>query len=317
MKILVTGASGFIGQAFVAAALEKGWRVRCALRSPSCASMPASCEGVVVGEMGEATDWCEALQGCEAVVHLAARVHVMKDDAADPLAAFRAVNTQGTVRLAQQAAEAGVKRFLFMSTIKVNGEGRDAPYTEGDASAPEDPYATSKAEAETALMALAAATTPMAMTILRPPLVYGAGVRANFRALLQAVRRSLPLPLGSIHNKRSLVYRGNLISAMITCLINEGAKNKIFLVTDGQDLSTPDLIRALAKAMGKSALLLPVPLVLLRWLGFLFGKEKQISRLLGSLCADSALLRQATGWHPPYTLEEGLIETVRHFEAGN
>ncbi len=316
MKILVTGASGFIGQAFIAAALEKGWGVRCALRSPSFSPMIASCESIVVGEMDAATDWREALQGCEAVVHLAARVHVMKDEAADPLAAFRAVNALGTIHLAQQAAKAGVKRFLFMSTIKVNGEGRVAPYTEADAPAPEDPYAVSKAEAEAALMALAEAT-PMAVTILRPPLVYGAGVRANFHSLMLAVRRGLPLPLGSIQNKRSLVYRGNLISAMTTCLTSEGAKNKIFLVSDGQDVSTPHLIRALAKAMERSAFLLPIPLLFLRWGGFLFGKEKQVSRLLGSLCADSTALHNATGWTPPYTLEQGLIETVRPFEGEN
>ncbi len=308
MKVLVTGASGFIGQAFIKAALEKGWRVRCALRSP--ASMPTSCESVVVGEIGESTDWRAALQGCEAVVHLAARVHVMKDDAADPLAAFRAVNTLGTLRLAQQAAEAGVKRFLFMSTIKVNGEGRDAPYTEADAPAPEEPYAVSKAEAETALMALAEAT-PMAVTILRPPLVYGAGVRANFLSLMLAVRRGLPLPLANIHNKRSLIYSGNLVSAMTTGLEREGAKNRIFLVSDGQDVSTPDLIRAIAKAMGRPARLLPVPLILLRCGGLLFGKQKQVSRLLGSLSADPAALSQATGWHPPTSLEQGLSETVR------
>ncbi|MFA6279863.1 MAG: SDR family oxidoreductase [Bdellovibrionales bacterium] len=311
MKVLVTGATGFIGSAFIAAALEKGWDVRCALRSPS--SIPLPCESVMVGELGDTTDWRESLQGCEAVVHLAARVHVMKDSATDPLAVSRAVNTQGTIHLAQQAAEAGVKRFLFMSTIKVNGEGRDTPYTEADAPAPEDPYAISKAEAETALMALAA-TTPMAVTILRPPLVYGAGVRANFRALMQIVRRGAPLPFAMICNKRSLVYRGNLVSAMTTCLESEGAKNKTFLVTDGQDVSTPDLIRAIAKAMGRRANLWPIPPSWLRGLGKITGKQKAVDRLLGSLCADNAALCKATGWAPPYTLEQGLANTVRDFE---
>jgi nucleoside-diphosphate-sugar epimerase len=265
-----------------------------------------------VGDIGPETDWHVALGGVEAVVHLAARVHVMRDTSVDPLAAFRAVNTEGTLNLARQAAAAGVKRFIFVSSIKVNGEGRDSPYTEFDLPAPQDAYAISKWEAEQGLREIESATG-MEVVILRPPLVYGPGVGANFLRLMRSVERGWPMPFGRVDNRRSLLYLGNFTDAIRVCLDHPAAAGKTFLVSDGDDVSSADLIRRLALAMCRPARLLPVPPSWLRAAGVLFGRGAEVDRLLGSLCVDSSQIRRELGWRPPFSMDEGLRQTADYY----
>ncbi|KAF0101276.1 MAG: putative UDP-glucose 4-epimerase [bacterium] len=302
--VLVTGATGFVGRALCDHLLQKWHGCIPAVRLAS--GLPHEC---VVGDMGRETDWRMALSGCDAVVHLAARVHVMHDTASDSLALYRATNTDATLNLAHQAAQAGVKRFVFVSSIKVNGEGRDAPYRETDAPAPEDPYAISKWEAEHGLREIESATG-MEVVILRPPLVYGPGVKANFRRLLDMVARGWPLPLGAIENRRSLLYLGNFVDAIRVCVEHPAAAGQTFLIDDGQPVSTPELVRAVARAMGRPARLLPVPVGMLEFAGTLLGKRAAVARLTGSLWVDSSLIRARLGWAPPYSMAVGLAETV-------
>jgi len=263
----------------------------------------------VVGEIDGTTDWREALHGVHAVVHLAARVHVMRDVAADPLAQYRAVNVDGTLNLARQAAAAGVRRFVFISSIKVNGEERAAAYTEADTPAPEDAYALSKWEAEQGLRQIAA-QTGLEVVILRPPLVYGPGVGANFLALMHAVARGIPLPLGAIDNRRSLIFVGNLADAILCCLEHPAAAGKTFLISDGEDVSTPALVRRMAAALGRPARLVALPIPVLRAAAALVGKSALAIRLLDSLTIDGTAIRHTLGWSPPFTLDEGLRETA-------
>ncbi len=222
---------------------------------------------------------------------------------------YRATNTEATLNLARQAAQAGVKRFVFISSIKVNGEGRDAPYRETDAAAPEDAYAISKWEAEQGLRQIAR-ETGLEVVILRPPLVYGPGVKANFQRLLQMVRRGWPLPLGAIHNRRSLLYLGNFVDAIRLCVEHPAAAGQTFLLDDGEPVSTPELIRAVARAMGRPARLLAVPVGVLEFAGALLGKRAAVARLTGSLWVDSSAIRSRLGWTPPFSMEAGLAATV-------
>ena len=263
----------------------------------------------VVPDLHAQTDWATALTGCDAIVHLAARVHVMHDTADDPLALYRATNTDATLNLARQAAQAGVKRFVFVSSIKVNGEGRDAAYCETDVPAPEDAYAISKWEAEKGLQQIAQ-ETGLELVILRPPLVYGPEVKANFLRLMQTVRKGWPLPLGAIDNRRSLLYLGNFVDAIRVCLEHPAAAGQTFLLDDGRPVSTPDLVRAIARAMGRPARLLPVPVGVLAFAGALLGKRTAVARLTGSLHVDSSAIRARLGWTPPYSMEAGLAATV-------
>jgi UDP-glucose 4-epimerase len=259
--------------------------------------------------MDDKTTWRSALGNCDAVVHLAARVHVMHDTAADPLTLYQATNTDATLNLARQAARAGVKRFVFVSSIKVNGEGCDEPYRETDAPAPEDAYAISKWEAEQGLWRIAQETR-LEVVVLRPPLVYGPGVKANFRRLLDTVARGWPLPLGAIDNRRSLLYLGNFVDAIRVCVEHPAAAGQTFLIDDGQPVSTPELVRAVARAMGRPARLLPVPAGMLEFAGALLGKRAAVARLTGSLWVDSSLIRARLGWAPPYSRADGLAATV-------
>jgi UDP-glucose 4-epimerase len=314
MRILVTGATGFVGTALCSRLAVQGDEVVAAARRPGAnGARPGDTPGAVVwanvGEVGRDTDWRDALTGVEAVVHLAARVHVMKETASDALTAFRRVNVEGTLRLAQDAAAAGVRRFVFVSTIKVNGEGRDAPYRETDVPAPEDAYAVSKWEAEQGLQRIAQ-ETGLEVVILRPPLVYGPGVKANFMRLMQIVQSGWPLPLGAIRNRRSLLYLGNFVDAIRLCVEHPAAAGRTFLVDDGEPVSTPDLIRAVAQAMGRPARLLAVPVGLLDFVGALLGRRAAVARLTGSLWVDSSAIRSRLGWSPPYTLRQGLDATV-------
>ncbi len=263
--------------------------------------------------MTQAADWQQALRDVNVVIHLAARTHVLDDLSADPLAEYRRVNVLGTTALARQAAVSGVRRLVFLSSIKVNGEStQGAPFEEGDLPAPEDAYGISKLEAEQALEQIAK-TTGLETVILRPPLVYGAQVKGNFLRMLGAVARGLPLPLASVNNRRSLIYVGNLVDAIITCIGTPAAAGKTYLVSDGEDISTPALIGKLAAAMGKPARLLPCPTGLLMLGAAMLGKRAAAARLTGSLRVDSSRIRRALGWQPRYTLDQGLTATAQWY----
>jgi len=307
--VLITGANGFVGKLLCEEMLHQGWRVRAALRSPR--QLPAGQEPVIVGTIDGRTDWTNALSGADVVIHLAARVHVMKDSAADPLEEFLKVNLHGTANLAQQAAHAGVKRLVYVSSIKVNGkqtiEGQ--AFTELSKPDPQDPYGFSKCEAERALHQVAAESSLEIVTI-RPPLVYGAEVKGNFAQILGVLAKGNPLPLASIHNLRSLVYVNNLVDALITCANQPAAAGQTYLVSDGDDISTPDLLRQLGTAMGHPARLFFCPPPLLKSVARLIGKTDQIKRLVDSLQVDSGKIRRELSWIPPYTLQQGLQATA-------
>lgn len=307
---LVTGATGFVGRAVCAELARRQYAVRSIVRVHRVSDSVSGAElsdRVQLDDIGPATDWSGALDEVKAVVHLAARVHVMHDSSADPLAAFRGVNVAGTLNLARQAAARGVQRFLFMSSVKVNGECTQPglALTEGDAPAPQDAYGVSKHEAEQGLRQLSA-NTGMEVVIIRPALVYGPGVKANFAALMHAVQRSWPLPLGAVHNQRSLVALDNLVDFIVTCITHPQAANQTFLVSDGQDLSTTELVRGMAQAAGVPARLLPVPVWALQAGASLLGKGDAVQRLCGNLQVDISKARNLLGWVPPMSVEEGL-----------
>ncbi|MDO9010977.1 MAG: SDR family oxidoreductase [Gallionella sp.] len=322
--MLVTGANGFVGRALCDEAASQGFRVRGATRT-AC-HLAGAAENVIVGACDNETDWMPALGGIDAVIHLAARVHVMHDESSDPLAEFRKVNVAGAENLARQAARAGVKRLVYVSSIKVNGEGTPAittltptlkgseqnVFSESDLPAPQDPYGISKWEAEQALHRVAA-ETGLEVVIVRPPLVYGAGVKGNFAQMLKVLARGIPLPLAAVDNRRSLIYVGNLVDALILCATHSAAAGQTYLVSDGEDVSTPELLRQLGAVMGHPARLYPCPQALLRLAGRLTGKADQIERLLGSLQIDSDKIRCELGWQPPYTLDQGLRATADGF----
>ena len=304
-QLLITGATGFVGKAVCERAVRHGSAVNGALRMR--VEVPSCIDSFVVGEINVATDWGSALRDVNAVVHLAARVHVMHDTAADPLTAFRSVNVDGTLNLARQSAAAGVKRFVFVSSVKVNGESTPPgrAFTEADAPNPQDAYGQSKYEAEQGLRQLSA-DTGMEVVVIRPPLVYGPGVKANFVALMRAVQRGWPLPLGAVHNQRSLVALSNLVDFIATCITHPQAANQTFLVSDGQDLSTTELVRGMAQAAGVSARLLPVPVWALQAGASLLGKGDVVQRLCGNLQIDMSKACSLLGWVPPVSVEEGL-----------
>jgi len=305
MTILVTGSSGWVGRALCDQFQSDGQSIRGAARvivGDGCA-WPQ----VVVGDLHGQTDWQPALGDVRAVVHLAARVHVMAERAEDPLAEFRRVNVDGTLNLARQAAAAGVKRFVFLSSVKVNGESTQAGqlFTEMDEPHPQDAYGHSKFEAEQGLR-LIAVETGMQVVIIRPPLVYGPGVKANFAALMRAVQKGWPLPLGAIRNQRSLVALDNLVDFIVLCCQHPQAANQTFLISDGQDLSTTELVQALARAAGVVPRLVPVPVWLLQGLGRLLGRGDALQRLCGNLQINSSKAMNLLGWKPKVSVEEGL-----------
>lgn len=265
----------------------------------------------VTGDLTASTHWAAALQGVSAVLHCAARVHVMAEAAANPLDEFRRVNVQGTLNLARQAAASGVRRFVFVSSIKVNGEATPtgSSFTADDLPTPLDAYGISKMEAEQGLREIAS-QTGMQVVIVRPPLVYGPGVKANFAAMMRWLQRGVPLPLGAIHNQRSLVALDNLVDLLVTCITHPAAANQTFLVSDGEDVSTTELLRRMGQAMGKPARLLPVPANWLQLAAMLVGKRAVAQRLCGSLQVDIEKTRQLLGWSPPLTLDQGLKKAV-------
>lgn len=288
-------------------------QVRVAQRG-ALAQYPTGVDVALIDGLSVAQSWTQALQGIDVVIHCAARVHVMDEQACDPLAEFRAVNVEATRHLAQQAAAVGVRRFVFVSSIKVNGEetvpGR--PFTADAEPQPQDPYGQSKLEAEQALFEIAR-QTGLEIVVVRPPLVYGPGVKANFASLMRALQRRLPLPFGSIDNRRSLVARDNLVDLLLLCSRHPAAAGQVFLVSDGEDLSTAQLCRGLSRALGVRPRLLPVPVALLRLLGVLSGRRQQVQRLLGSLQVDITATRSRLGWIPPVSVEQGLREAAKDF----
>lgn len=312
MKFLVTGANGWVGHSLCTELTRRGIKVRAAVRSADVETQ--GFERVIVGSIDGNTDWSAALGDVDAVVHLAARVHVMKDTAANPLAEFRRVNVAGSLNLARQAVAAGVKRIVFVSSVKVHGEYTSPghAFSEADSPSPQDSYGVSKHEAELGLRQIAL-DTGIEVVIVRPPLVYGPGVKANFAALMRVVQRGWPLPLGAVHNQRSLVALDNLVDFIVTCATHPQAANETFLVSDGHDLSTTELVRGLARASGVPARLVPLPVWVLKAGATLVGKRDNAQRLFGNLRVDISKAHNLLDWHPPVSVDEGLRRAV----AGN
>ena len=315
MRVLVTGANGFVGERVLQKLLGmQGGGVVAGLRRYGDLNDAIVCERRVLGDLATASFSAAQLNGIDVVVHAAARVHVMQEAAHDPLGAFRAVNVAAALRLAEAAAAAGVRRFIFISSIKVNGEATllGAPYTAEAQPAPADPYGISKLEAESGLRALAAATG-LEVVIIRPPLVYGPGVKANFLSMMRWLYKGVPLPFGAIHNRRSLVALDNLVDLLVTCIDHPGAANQTFLVSDGEDLSTSELLRRMGVALGRPARLLPVPSRLLDVGAVMLGKTALAQRLCGSLQVDIGKTRELLNWTPPVSVDEALRKTAEYF----
>lgn len=311
-NILLTGATGFVGTVVARQlGISNQHQLIAAVRRPCRIS---GCGRVhVIGELSGSVDWTEALTETNIVVHAAARAHLTRNNAANPTVDFRHVNVEGTLELAKQSANAGVKRFIFISSIGVNGNITSRPFTAGDQPSPAEPYALSKWEAEQGLWQIRE-ETGMDVVIIRPPLVYGPGAPGNFSSLVRWVERGVPLPLGAIHNKRSLVGIDNLVDLIIRCIDHPAAANQVFLAGDGEDLSTTELLRGVGEAMGKPARLIPVPAGMLQFGATVLGKKAMAQRLLGSLQVDISKTCELLDWKPPYTVQEGL---KRCFERSN
>ena len=312
-KILVTGATGFVGGAVMRELLTLGVPIIANVRNNS-GLVPNAVKQIQISGISSITDWMHALGGVDVVVHAAARVHVMGDSSADPLTEFRKVNTAGTLNMARQAADAGIKRFVFISSIKVNGEMTlpDQPFPPDDNYMPVDPYGLSKYEAEQGLLSIAK-ETDMEVVIVRPPLIYGTGVKANFLSMMKWMNKGVPLPFGAIHNKRSLVALDNLVDFIALCADREKspkAANQVFLISDNEDVSTTQLLRKVAKAQNKQTWLIPVPVGLMAFSAKLLGKGDVANRLFGSLQVDSSKARELLGWKPVITMDEQLKKTA-------
>jgi nucleoside-diphosphate-sugar epimerase len=309
-KVLITGANGFVGRALSVEANTRGFSVLGATRF-NC-DLPAGVQNISVGDIDGNTDWTNALKDCDVVVHLAARVHINRELADEPLTEYRKVNLFATESLALYAAASGVKRLVYVSSIKVNGEEIqiELGFSELNIPDPQGPYSVSKWEAEQVLHKVAI-EMGIEVVIVRPPLVYGRGVKGNFAELLRAVKKGIPLPLASVKNKRDFIYLGNLVDALLTCASHPNAADKTYLVSDGEAISTPALLKRLAIAMGASSRLFYLPVWMLKFAGKVTVKSNQIERLVGSLCVNNKKIRHELDWVPPYTLDQGLIETVR------
>ena len=310
LNILVTGSTGFIGQALITQLDIHSFKPLASVRKQT-SLFSSHIKQMAGGDILPNTAWKEALSNIDIVIHLAARVHVMNDTNTNPLAEFRKVNTEGTLNLARQAADSGVKRFIFLSSIKVNGEVTDlnSPFLSKDTYVPSDPYGLSKYEAEQGLKKFAK-ETGMEVVIIRPPLVYGPNVKANFLSMMKWLYKEVPLPLGSIHNKRSLVALENLIDLIIACINHPAAANQTFLVSDDEDLSTTDLLQRMTKALGKPSRLLPIPSNIITLGATLLGKSAVAQRLCGSLQVDISHTKNTLGWKPPVSVGEALQKTA-------
>ena len=311
-RVLVTGANGFIGHNLIKSLHKLDYSVRGTSRHLSRKSYAN--DFVSIDNITSETDWSSALININTVVHLAARAHVIDKESAKSLSAFREVNSDGTLRLAQQAAEAGVRRFIFISSIGVNGNESHKPFSEQDPPAPQEPYAVSKMEAEDRLRSLAD-ETGLEVVIIRPPLVYGPNAPGNFGNLLHWIQRGIPLPLGSVtDNRRSFVALENLVDFIATCIEHPAAANQTFLVADGEDVSTAMLLKLVGQALNQQARLLPVPVPLLRAGALLLGKQEMARRLLTSLQVDASKAHRLLDWTPPLSLEAGLQQTANALE---
>lgn len=316
--MLVTGASGFVGTALVEKLLSSGAYVRACYRlEPRQAD--DRLHKVIIPPIDGSTNWDDALEGIDSIVHSAARVHVMSEEAVDPLAEFRRVNTEGTLNLARQAAANGVKRLIFISSIKVSGESTltNIPFKPSDSANPCDPYGQSKHEAEEGLR-LVVRETDLEVVIVRPPLVYGPGVKANFAALARLLRLGVPLPLGSVtSNLRSFVALENLVDFLTVCLSHSKAANQTFMVSDGEDLSTAELLSRMARAIDRPARLFPIPCSILKAGAKLLGKGPVADRLLGSLQVSIELNHSLLGWTPPISVDDGLRRALKSTVIGS
>lgn len=310
-SVFVTGATGFVGSALVPHMIDKGFHVVAAvLPGEDAGHLPSAVVRRTVEPLSDSSDYSESLKDIDIVIHLAARVHIMHETASEPLQEFRKVNVDGARRLAQQAARAGVKRFFFMSTIGVNGStSGTVPFCESDTPRPHNPYSISKLEAETALKEVSA-ETGIELVIVRAPLVYGPSNPGNFLSFLHIVSKAVPLPFATIYNKRSLLYVGNLADAIFTCITQPAAGGNTYLVSDGDDVSIIELVRRTASALGVPTRLFAFPLFLIRLAGAITGKSSMVDSLTGSLMVDSTKIRRELGWHPPFTMEDGLKETA-------
>ena len=308
MKVLVTGASGFVAKSLIANLKSHGVTVVGAGRKLTQSKADVF---FVIPDITSPEAWRKALTDCEVVIHLLARVHVMSEFADDPMDEYRRVNVQGTERLARSSAASGVKRLVYVSTIKVNGEEtlESKSYSELDAPSPRDAYGMSKWEAEQALHRVSK-ETGLEVVIVRPPLVYGAGVKANFAQMLNFVSRCTPLPLASVKNRRDMVYVGNLVDVLILCTMHPKAAGQTYLVSDGVSVSTPELICMLAKALGRRCFVFPFPIFVIKFIASLFGKSAAVDRLTQSLQIDDSKIRNELGWKPPFTMVQGLQATA-------
>ncbi len=307
MKVLVTGANGLIGSALCSVLDDGEHQV---IRAVRTSTVP---QAIPVGNLNENTRWGEVLgSGTDVVVHLAGQVSMMEGEAGVQASQYHRVNTSGTANLARQCIRHGVKRFIFVSTVKVLGEGKSRPYSDDDLAFPADAYAISKWEAEQVLWQIAA-ETGMEVVVLRPPLVYGPGVKGNFLRLMQAIDNRRPLPFGAIQNRRSLICLENLTDVIRLCLTHPCAADKTFLVSDGDDVSTPELIRRMADSLERRPFLVPVPVSWIKWAGAMLGKQAAVDRLLGSLTVDMAPLQKELGWSPPCTMQAGLAATAQWY----
>ncbi|MFC5695814.1 NAD-dependent epimerase/dehydratase family protein [Pseudomonas sp. GCM10022186] len=312
MRILLTGATGFVGRAVMERIAEvSGLDLLVALRRPFT-GIPVGVTSIQVGELAADADWKSALVGRDVVVHAAARAHVLNETVADPTSEFRRVNVDGTLALAKQAAAAGVKRFVFISSIGVNGNQSSRPFTEDDSPHPVEPYAVSKLEAEQGLRLLAV-KTGMEVVIIRPPLVYGPNAPGNFARLIKLVSKGLPLPFAAVQNKRSLVALDNLVDFILTCMSHPAAANQTFLIADGEDLSIGDLLRRLGGALGKPVRLLPVSAWVLEMGAAVLGRKALYQRLCGSLQVDITKARTLLGWVPVSNVDKALGKTASYY----